>query len=235
MISELHTSKQYDAELEQVHSQVVLMGRLVERQLAYATEALRRRDLVLAERVAAAEPEINALEVSIDELCTTVIARRQPTSNDLRLIMMVLKTITDLERIGDEAKKIALVTRRIFGPAARHVPRIADVLPAAELVGTMLQRSLEAFGNIEIGDAPGIARQDIEVDEYFQSILRQLLTYMIEDPRTISASLDIIFIAKSLERIGDHAKNISEYVVYMIKGKDVRHVSVEEMEQAVKS
>jgi phosphate transport system protein len=235
MNSELHTSKQYDAELEQVHSQVVLMGRLVERQLAYATEAFRRRDLVLAERVAVAEPEINALEVSIDELCTTVIARRQPNSNDLRLIMMVLKTITDLERIGDEAKKIGLVTSRIFGPSARHVPRITEVIPAAELVGDMLHRSLEAFGSLEIGDAPGIARQDIEVDEYFQSILRQLLTYMIEDPRTISASLDIIFLAKSLERIGDHAKNISEYVVYMIKGKDVRHVTVEEMEQAVKS
>jgi len=235
MNSELHTSKQYDAELEQVHSQVVLMGRLVERQLAYATEAFRRRDLVLAERVAAAEPEINALEVSIDELCTTVIARRQPNSNDLRLIMMVLKTITDLERIGDEAKKIALVTSRIFGPGARHVPRITEVIPAAELVGDMLHRALEAFGSLEIGDAPGIARQDIEVDEYFQSILRQLLTYMIEDPRTISASLDIIVIAKSLERIGDHAKNISEYVVYMIKGKDVRHVTVEEMEQVIKS
>jgi phosphate transport system protein len=235
MNSELHTSKQYDAELEQVHSQVVLMGRLVERQLAYATEAFRRRDLVLAERVAVAEPEINALEVSIDELCTTVIARRQPNSNDLRLIMMVLKTITDLERIGDEAKKIGLVTSRIFGPSARHVPRITEVIPAAELVGDMLHRSLEAFGSLEIGDAPGIARQDIEVDEHFQSILRQLLTYMIEDPRTISASLDIIFLAKSLERIGDHAKNISEYVVYMIKGKDVRHVTVEEMEQAVKS
>jgi phosphate transport system protein len=235
MNSELHTSKQYDAELEQVHSQVVLMGRLVERQLAYATEAFRRRDLVLAERVAVAEPEINALEVSIDELCTTVIARRQPNSNDLRLIMMVLKTITDLERIGDEAKKIGLVTSRIFGPSARHVPRITEVIPAAELVGDMLHRALEAFGSLEIGDAPGIARQDIEVDEHFQSILRQLLTYMIEDPRTISASLDIIFLAKSLERIGDHAKNISEYVVYMIKGKDVRHVTVEEMEQAVKS
>jgi phosphate transport system protein len=235
MNSELHTSKQYDAELEQVHSQVVLMGRLVERQLAYATEAFRRRDLVLAERVAVAEPEINALEVSIDELCTTVIARRQPNSNDLRLIMMVLKTITDLERIGDEAKKIGLVTSRIFGPDARHVPRITEVIPAAELVGDMLHRALEAFGSLEIGDAPGIARQDIEVDEHFQSILRQLLTYMIEDPRTISASLDIIFLAKSLERIGDHAKNISEYVVYMIKGKDVRHVTVEEMEQAVKS
>jgi len=164
-----------------------------------------------------------------------VIARRQPNSNDLRLIMMVLKTITDLERIGDEAKKIALVTSRIFGPGARHVPRITEVIPAAELVGDMLHRSLEAFGSLEIGDAPGIARQDIEVDEYFQSILRQLLTYMIEDPRTISASLDIIVIAKSLERIGDHAKNISEYVVYMIKGKDVRHVTVEEMEQVIKS
>jgi phosphate transport system protein len=235
MNSELHTSKQYDAELEQVHSQVVLMGRLVERQLAYATEAFRRRDLVLAERVAVAEPEINALEMSIDELCTTVIARRQPNSNDLRLIMMVLKTITDLERIGDEAKKIGLVTSRIFGPSARHVPRITEVIPAAELVGDMLRRSLEAFGSLEIGDAPGIARQDIGVDEHFQSILRQLLTYMIEDPRTISASLDIIFLAKSLERIGDHAKNISEYVVYMIKGKDVRHVTVEEMEQVIKS
>jgi len=235
MTPEQHTSKQYDAELEQVRAQVALMGRLVERQLAYAIEALKRRDKVLAEHVAVAEPEINALEMSIDELCTTVIARRQPNSNDLRLVMMVLKTITDLERIGDEAKKIALVSCRIFGASGRHVPRIADVLPVAELVGNMLQRSMNAFTNLEISDAPSIVRTDVEVDEYFQSILRQLLTYMIEDPRTISASIDIIFIAKSLERIGDHAKNISEYVVYMIKGKDVRHVTVEEMEQAVKS
>ena len=235
MQNDLHTSKQYDAELEQVRAQVLLMGRLVGRQVTYAVEALRRHDVSLTDRIIVAEGEINGLEVSIDELCTTIIARRQPTSNDLRVIMMALKTITDLERVGDEAKKIALVTREMFGSVRRQLPRFSDIVLVADIVIGMLKRSLEAFENLDASEVAGIARQDLEVDGYFQSILRQLLTYMIEDPRTISASLDIVFIAKSLERIGDHAKNISEYVIYMIKGKDVRHVTLEEIVRAVES
>jgi len=235
MHNEQHTSKQYDAELEHIRDEVLSMGRLVERQLISAIEAFKRQDVQLAEQIIDADVDVNTMEVTIDELCTTVIARRQPTSNDLRLVTMVLKTITDLERIGDEAKKIALITRNMQGAARISPPRISDLGVVSDLVAQMLQRSLSVFASLEFQGAPGMARQDLEVDQYFQAILRQLLTYMIEDPRTISASLDIIFIAKSLERIGDHAKNISEYVVYMIKGTDVRHVTLEELEQAVKS
>lgn len=235
MQNDLHTSKQYDAELDQVRSQVLRMGALVERQVVYAVEALRRTDAALHERVIESESEINSLEVSIDELCTTIIARRQPNSNDLRVIMMVLKTITDLERIGDEAKKIALATRSMYGQVRGQLPRFSNVALVADIVVGMLRRAMVAFETLDASDVAAIARQDLEVDEYFQSILRQLLTYMIEDPRTISACIDIVFIAKSLERIGDHAKNISEYVIYMVKGKDVRHVSVEEIERVAES
>ncbi len=235
MQTDLHTSKQYDAELAQVRTQVLRMASLVEQQVVYAIESLRRTDVVVSERVIESEIEVNGLEVSIDELCTTIIARRQPNSNDLRVIIMVLKTITDLERIGDEAKKIALGTRGVYAEARGHLPRFANVALVAEIVLGMLRRAMNAFEKLDASDVAAIARQDLEVDEYFQSILRQLLTYMIEDPRTISAALNIIFIAKSLERIGDHAKNISEYVIYMIKGKDIRHVTLEEKERVVES
>lgn len=235
MHNEQHTSKQYDAELEHIRGEVLYMGRLVERQLIRTIEAFRRQDVQLAEQIIDADVDVNTMEVSIDELCTTVIARRQPTSNDLRLVTMVLKTITDLERIGDEAKKIALITRNSSERVRFSPPHIADLALVSSLVVGMLQQSLEVFSRLDFSEAPEMARQDLEVDQHFQAILRQLLTYMIEDPRTISVSLDIIFIAKSLERIGDHAKNITEYVVYMIKGKDVRHLTLEELEQAVKS
>ena len=230
-----HTSKQYDAELEQIRKEVVAMGSMVERQLVRAVEALKRQDAELAERVITGEIEVNRKELLIDELCTTLIARRQPEANDLRLVMMVMKTITDLERIGDEAKKIALVTRNMLGPIRRLPMRISDLGTISDVTVAMLRRSLDLFASLDVKAALEVARQDLEIDEYFQAILRQLLTYMIEDPRTISASLDIIFIAKSLERVGDHSKNISEYVVYLIKGKDVRHMSLEEFEQAVQS
>lgn len=231
-----HTSKQYDAELEQIRNEVLAMGTLVERQLVRAVEALKRQDADLAERVITGEAEVNGKELFIDELCTTLIAKRQPEANDLRLVMTMMKAITDLERIGDESKKIALVTRNMLvGPIRRFSPRIADLASISDAAVAILRRSLDLFASLNLKEALDVARQDLEVDQHFQAILRQLLTYMIEDPRTISASLDIIFVAKSLERIGDHSKNISEYVVYMIKGKDVRHVTLEELEQAVKS
>lgn len=235
MLSESHTSKQFDAELEQLRTEVLSMGGMVERQILYAISGLRRDESTLLEKVAQGEIEVNAYERSIDELCTTIIARRQPSANDLRLVTTVLKTITDLERIGDEAKKIAMTAQNLKGLHWQGVPRLGDLGVVADIVVDMLRRSLNAFARLEVEDAPHIARQDRDVDEHFQAILRQLLTYMIEDPRTISSSIDLIFIAKSLERIGDHAKNISEYVIYMIKGKDVRHVTLEEMELAARS
>ncbi len=180
------------------------------------------------------EVRVNQLECEIDEACTQVIARRAPAANDLRFLMMVYKTLTDLERIGDEAKKIALVARGLQ-LGERSSPALPQIQRIAVLVIDMLRQALDGLARFEAQVGPDVVRQDEEVDEHFKGILRQLLTYMIEDPRTISRSIDAIFVAKSLERIGDHAKNISEYVIYMTKGKDVRHVSLAEIEAAARS
>ena len=229
-----HTSKDFDAELEHIRSQVLAMGGIVEYQVRYAVEALRTGDLALVSKVEDDERRVNRLECEIDEACTNVIARRNPAAGDLRFLTMVYKIITDLERVGDEAKKIARVARRLH-LGEHRTPGFAEIRLVASVVVDMLRRALDSLARREAQDAPEIARQDQEVDEYFKAILRELLTYMIEDPRTISSSIDVVFIAKALERIGDHAKNISEYVIYMIKGKDVRHVSLEEIEAAVRS
>jgi phosphate transport system protein len=229
-----HTSKHFDAELETIRTQVLEMGGMVEYQIRYAVEALRSGDTALVTRVIRDEARVNQLEREIDEACTQVIARRAPAANDLRFLMMVYKTLTDLERVGDEAKKIALVARGLrFAQAS--APGMPQVQRIAGLVIEMLRRALDGLARLEAQVGPDVVRLDDEVDEHFKGILRQLLTYMIEDPRTISRSIDVIFVAKSLERVGDHAKNISEYVIYMTKGKDVRHGSIEEIEAAAKS
>jgi len=235
MQSAAHTSKHFDAELESIRARVLEMGGIVEYQIRYAVEALRHGDQALVSRVILDEARVNQLERDIDEACTQVVARRAPAANDLRFLMMVYKTLTDLERIGDEAKKIALVARGLRlaerpGPAG-----LAQIQRVATLVIEMLRAALDGLARLEAQVMPEVVRQDEEVDEHFKGILRQLLTYMIEDPRTISRSIDAIFVAKSLERVGDHAKNISEYVIYMTKGKDVRHGSIEEIEAAAKS
>jgi phosphate transport system protein len=229
-----HTSKHFDASLEAIRTQVLAMGGIAEYQVRYAVEALRSGDMALVTRVIHDEVRVNQLEREIDEACTQVIARRAPAANDLRFLMMVYKTITDLERVGDEAKKIALVARGLR-LAERSSPGLPQIQRIAALVTDMLHRALDSLARLEAQVAPDVVRLDEEVDEHFKAILRQLLTYMIEDPRTISRSIDVIFVAKSLERIGDHAKNISEYVIYMTTGKDVRHVSLAEIEAAAKS
>jgi phosphate transport system protein len=210
------------------------MGGIVEYQIRYAIEALRNGDMALVNRVIKDEATVNHLERDIDEACTNVIARRAPAANDLRFLTMVYKILTDLERIGDEAKKIALIARGLR-LAERASPGMPEIQRVSALVIDMLRRALDGLARLEAQDVPDVVRQDDEVDESFKGILRQLLTYMIEDPRMISRSIDVIFVAKSLERVGDHAKNISEYVVYMIKGTDVRHGSIEEIEAAAKA
>jgi phosphate transport system protein len=230
-----HTSTQFDAQLEQIRSKVLHMGGAVENQLSLAVQALQNGEMFLIEQVLDVENQVNALEMEIDGLCTNVIARRTPTAIDLRVLTMVVKTITDLERVGDEAKKIALMARDFFRTGRAYMPRYSEIQHMSALVIEMLRQALDGFARLDAEAAPQIARRDLEVDDSFRAVLRELLTYMIEDPRNISATLDIIFIAKALERAGDHAKNISEYVVYMIMGKDVRHLSAEEIEQAVKS
>lgn len=228
-----HTSRQFDAELEAVRGRVLQMGGFVEEQIIKAMEALTTGNVTLANHVMAEDHRVNAMEVAIDEDCNHIIARRQPTAGDLRMVMMIVKTITDLERIGDEAEKIARMSKLLYEADRLSAPRFTDIMRMSGLAVEMLHKSLDAFARLEVATAVDVARQDLQVDEEFRSILRHLITFMMEDPRTISLSIEILFVAKALERIGDHAKNMGEYVVYMVKGKDVRHTSVEEMEREV--
>ncbi|MEY4598625.1 MAG: hypothetical protein RLZZ445_1422 [Pseudomonadota bacterium] len=226
-----HTLKQFDTELEEIRSRVLQMGGLVEQQIIRAIQALTEGHVGIAREVMNNDHRVNALEVAIDEECSTVIARRQPAAKDLRMIMTVVKTITDLERIGDEAAKIARMTLSLYGAGRPTIPRAAEIQHVADIALGMLRNALDAFARLDLAVAAKVVRQDEQVDSEFKAILRQLITFMMEDPRTISHALDILFIAKSIERIGDHAKNMSEYVVYLVKGKDVRHTSVETLER----
>jgi phosphate transport system protein len=226
-----HTLKQFDAELEAVRARVLQMGGLVEEQIARAMEALSNGNTRIAVQVVDDDHRVNALEVAIDEECSTIIARRQPAAVDLRMLMMVVKTITDLERIGDEAAKIARMTQLIYESDRPFVPRTNDIRHMADVALAMLRNSLDAFARLDLSVAAKVVRQDESVDDSFRGVLRQLITFMMEDPRTISHTLEILFIAKAIERIGDHAKNMSEYVVYMVKGKDVRHTGPEAIER----
>jgi phosphate transport system protein len=173
--------------------------------------------------------------VQIDEDCAHIIARRQPAAQDLRMIVTVIKMITDLERIGDEAEKIARMTKLIYSAERLLLPRFGEIKAAAGIALEMLKKALDAFARVDISEAAAVVRQDRLLDEQFRGIMRQLITFMMEDPRTISTSIEILFVAKALERIGDHSKNMSEYVVYLVKGKDVRHVTVEEFEHEISS
>ena len=226
-----HTLKQFDTELEEIRSRVLQMGGLVEQQIVGALEALTNGNVALAREVMGNDHMVNALEVAIDEDCSTVIARRQPAAKDLRMIMTVVKTITDLERIGDEAAKIARMTLSLYSSDRPTVPRAAEIQHVADIALGMLRNALDAFARLVLAVAAKVVRQDEQVDSEFKAIMRQLITFMMEDPRTISHALDIMFIAKSIERIGDHSKNMSEYVVYLVKGKDVRHTSLETIER----
>ncbi|MGA8148497.1 MAG: phosphate signaling complex protein PhoU [Gallionellaceae bacterium] len=234
MLTGEHTSKQFDVELEAVRARVLQMGGLVEKQFQLAIDALMSGDIELMDRVIANDYRVNALEVEIDETCNSIIARRQPAAGDLRTIMMMIKTITDLERIGDEAKKIARMAKQLTQTSRLSLPRYNEIKHASRLVLDMLRKSLDAFAHLDIASVAEVVRQDDQVDEEFHAIMRNLVTYMMEDPRTISTALEILFVAKAIERIGDHAKNMSEYVVYMVKGRDVRHVTVEEIERELR-
>jgi phosphate transport system protein len=225
-----HISKTFDAELLHIRQRILEMGSIAEYQIRYALESLRTRDAALVEKVVAEEQRVNKMECEIDEQCTQVIAKRAPTAFDLRFLMMSLKIITDLERIGDEAKKITLVSRQLL-LSERKSPGYPEIKRMAGEVVEMLRRALDELARFETSDVPDIIRLDREVDSQFKSILTDLLRYMSEDPRTISSSIDKVFVAKALERIGDHAKNISECVVYMTHGRDVRHTSLENIEQ----
>jgi phosphate transport system protein len=218
-----HTSRQFDAELEAVRTRVLQMGGLVEEQVSKAMDALTTGDMQTIEQVMADDHRVNAMEVELDESCSTIIAKRQPAAIDLRLIIAVIKTITDLERIGDEAEKIARMAKLIHTAERVHLPRI-EMKHVANLALEMLKKALDAFARLDSEEAAKLVAQDRFVDDEFRSILRQLITFMMEDPRTISRCLETLFVAKALERIGDHAKNMAEYVIYMVEGRDVRHL-----------
>ncbi len=227
-----HISRQYDNELENIRSRVLAMGGRVEQQLANALKALTEADVEKAEAVIENEYEINSLEVSIDEECTHILARRQPAAGDLRLVMAVIKTITDLERVGDEAEKIAKMAIDLAekqGPRSYYI----GIKAMGNHVLRMVHEALDAFARMDSQAALEVARCEPESDDQYQAILRQLITYMMEDPRSISSSLDAIWTARAMERIGDHARNICEYIIYFVEGKDVRHTSLEQMERHV--
>ncbi len=233
MPSNEHTSKQFDAELEAIRAYVLQMGGLVERQIESAVASLVSCDVAEMTRVIEEDHRVNAMEVKIDEACSQVIARRQPTASDLRLVMAVVKTITDLERIGDEAEKIARMAKLLSLKSGLRLPRYQEIRHASDLALDMLRKSLDAFARLDVAMAVDVVRMDEQVDEEFRAIMRYLITFMMEDARTISTALEILFVAKAIERIGDHAKNMSEYVIYMVKGRDVRHTTLDEIEREI--
>jgi phosphate transport system protein len=230
-----HTAKGYDQQLEQAHALVLQMGARVVRQTLDAVECLSSGSVALIDQVLRHELVINSLERSIDELASHVIARRQPAANDLRLLMAVMKATTDLERIGDEAKKIALQARKARAEGGLRLPRKGEVRRMAQLALGMLRHALDAFERLDLEGTADIVRRDADVNDAFRGILRQLILTMIEDPRTITAGLDALLVAKALERIGDHAKNIAGHAIYAVKGADVRHATAAEIEQELRS
>lgn len=229
-----HISKQFDNELENIRSQVLAMGGLVEQQLNSSITALIESDNEVAESVIKSEYNVNRYEVAIDEECTRILAKRQPAAVDLRLITAIIKTITDLERIGDEAEKIAKMAIELSDKQAPKAYYIG-LKAMGTLVSHMVHDSLDAFARMDSRAALRVASKEPESDDQYVAILRQLITYMMENPRNITSSMDVIWSARAMERIGDHARNICEYVIYFVEGKDVRHISIEEMEKEVNS
>ncbi|MFM0494131.1 phosphate signaling complex protein PhoU [Paraburkholderia caledonica] len=226
-----HLSSKFDADLNLLSSRLLEMGGLVESQIAYALEALKEFDTVLVDQVLEGEHRLNDMEIKIDEEVTNIIARRQPAARDLRFLMATSKCITNLERAGDEARKIVKRTRRIQANVGGLNVNAAEIKASGEMALHILRRALDAFARMDTVAAAKIVRDDEAIDNEFKAFVRKLVTSMTEDPRTISIGLDYLFIAKAIERIGDHAKNIAEYVVYVAKGADVRHVSREQLER----
>ena len=225
-----HILSRFNADLEGVRSGVMQMGGLVEQQLQDGIKALYSGDGRLGEEVARLDHKVNAMEVAIDEDCSRILATRGPTASDLRLIVAIIKTITDLERIGDEAEKLGSIASRL-ATLDRPADRYREIKHIGDLVADMVHGALDAFARMDTDAALSVARQDRIVDEEYEALQRQCITFMMEDPRAIRRALDILWVARALERIGDHAKNICEYVIYMVLGKDIRHLSIEDVEK----
>jgi phosphate transport system protein len=224
-----HLSRQFDLELEHIRTRILQMGGLVESQLQTAIDAFSSGDIEAMQQVVERDREVDANEVGIDEDCTLLIARRQPTARDLRLVMAVSRIVTDLERIGDKAAKIANKSRKLHAVACQRIPRLSEIRHCARLAIEMLQSALDSLARMDIDTARQAIGADKAIDAAFTAILRQLITYMMEDPRTISEALDIIWVVKAIERVGDHASNIAENVIYIVSGEDVRHTGAARM------
>ncbi|MEY4751522.1 MAG: phosphate transport system regulatory protein PhoU [Pseudomonadota bacterium] len=224
-MSDRHLSSQFDAELSAISTRVLEMGGLVESQVARAVEALTRLDGNTADEVLHIETRVNAMEVEIDRDLSSIIARRQPTARDLRLLIAVSKTIGNLERVGDEAARVARTAHRLLSSGAMLPGRLplADLSFEAGLATASLRGALDAFARLDARAALHVILADDAIDQEFDGLMRKLITFMMEDPRTISLSIDMVFVAKAVERVGDHAKNLAEQVIYIVEGTDVRH------------
>ncbi|MBT0568724.1 phosphate signaling complex protein PhoU [Curvibacter sp. CHRR-16] len=229
-----HLSTQFDSELNTVSTLLMEMGGLVESQIRDAIAALSHFSGDLASQVMAREEKVNAMEIEIDEDLTSIIGRRQPTARDLRLLMAISKTTANLERVGDEAAKIARMVRSIIDSGnSRNLPTL-ELRVASDLASGLLNKALDAFARLDVNAAVTILKEDDLIDQEFDGFVRKLITYMMEDPRLISPSLDLLFLAKAIERIGDHSKNIAEFIVYVVKGEDIRHQAMDKIESLIR-
>lgn len=227
-----HIHHRFDRELESLRNRVVAMGGLVEHQVNDALTALRERNAELAEYVIRTDHRVNAQEVSIDEDCTYILARRQPTAGDLRMVMAIIKTITDIERIGDESEKIGHITIELETSTFQSMDELMDQIDAmGQMVVGMLHDALDAFVRIDLGAAVVTARRDKDIDKRYVELLTELVQHMKKDPEDVEELQALIWVVRALERIGDHSKNICEYVIYLVRGKDVRHIAIDEIEQ----
>jgi phosphate transport system protein len=233
-MSDKHLSTQFDAELSGISGRVLEMGGLVESQVSLALHALTHFSSEEADQVMHQEERVNQMEVEIDRDLSAIIARRQPTARDLRLLIAVSKTIANLERVGDEAARIARTVQRLINTGISTRLPVNDLRFEAELAVAQLRKALDAFARLDTAKALEVLKQDDQIDQEFEGLMRKLITYMMEDPRTISASIDLVFVAKAIERVGDHAKNLAEAIIYVVKGTDVRHTSMENVENAVR-
>ncbi len=235
-MSDKHLSTQFDAELSGISTRVLEMGGLVESQVVQAVHALTTFSGEIASVVLQGEERVNQMEVEIDRDLSAIIARRQPTARDLRLLIAISKTIANLERVGDEAARIARTVQRLLnsGVSSRLRLPVSDLGFESELAIAQLRKALDAFARLDTARALEVLKQDDQIDQEFDGLLRKLITYMMEDPRTISSSIDLVFVAKAIERVGDHAKNLAEAIIYVVKGTDVRHTSMQNVEDAVR-
>ncbi|HEU4459044.1 MAG TPA: phosphate signaling complex protein PhoU [Methylibium sp.] len=231
-----HLSTQFDSELSGISTRVLEMGGLVEAQVAQAIYALTNFSEETAAQVLVQEEKVNLMEVEIDRDLSSIIARRQPTARDLRLLIAISKTIGNLERVGDEAARVARTVQRLVatGMSSRLKMPVADVSFEASLATALLRKSLDAFARLDVDKAVEVIKQDDQIDQEFEGLMRKLITFMMEDARTISASIDLVFVAKAIERVGDHAKNLAEQIIYVVKGTDVRHNPVAQLDTMVK-